>query len=98
MNINILGMKHKIKNCDVIDNNVTTMGQVDLFNQIIKIKNEMGKEVKQQTLMHEIIHAVLFNLGYNDEYTNEKFVQQLSLGIYQLIKDNDINKIMNSFK
>lgn len=37
----------------------------------------------QQTLYHEVVHAILFTLGEYELGENEKFVQQFSLLIHQ---------------
>lgn len=63
-------------------------GEIDFKNQVIRIDRNMGTERKNQTLMHEIIHAAMHELGYEELNKDEKIVQGLSAALYHLFKDN----------
>ena len=41
----------------------------------------MPKELYTQTLIHEIVHGMLVNIGRNDLSENETFVQTLAMAI-----------------
>lgn len=49
----------------------------------IKIKKTMPQTMKEETLIHEAIHAMNFGL-------EEREVQYLSMAFYQLLKDNNL--------
>jgi hypothetical protein len=49
----------------------------------IKIKKNMPQTMQEETLIHEAIHAMNFDLP-------EESVQYLSMAFYQLLKDNNL--------
>jgi len=51
-----------------------------------KSKRARAKSEIEETLMHEILHAV--DKNYNDASLSEKEVNRLSQGLYQVLKDN----------
>lgn len=51
----------------------------------IKIKKTMPQTMKEETLIHEAIHAMNFGL-------DEKEVQYLSMAMFQFLKDNQLLK------
>ena len=60
-------------------------GECNIGKLTIKIKKNMPQSVMEETLIHESIHAMNFGL-------EEKDVQFLSMGIYQILKDNNLLK------
>lgn len=54
----------------------------------ILISENLSDSRKEQTLFHEMVHAMLFESG-SDEYDNEELVNQLGLIMYQVFRDND---------
>ena len=48
--------------------------------------DKLAKSVIEETLLHEIIHAV--DINYNNHSLNEDTVDRLSEGLYQVLKDN----------
>lgn len=87
--INILGAIYTIKYVDYISKEELKIGEVDYINQEIKIMNDLSNDIKNVTLWHEIIHAILNQLGFEDS-ENEHLVQSLATGIHQVISDNSI--------
>lgn len=62
-------------------------GKTDYNNEIIWLAN-LSKEMKQESLWHEICHFLLQDMGYNDLSDDEKFVNNLSRYIMQILVDN----------
>lgn len=80
--INICGIPHKVIEVeDDFDNYVSHFGQVDYKSAVIKICKDMSQEVKQTTLIHEILHAILVHIGEDEKAQDEKFVQTLAIAI-----------------
>jgi hypothetical protein len=50
--------------------------------EVLKIPNDIAEE----TFWHEVVHLVLYSVGEEELYENEKFVTLLSSGIYQVLK------------
>lgn len=51
----------------------------------------------EQVLIHEIMHAIWWQMGLNERYKKEKDIEEevittISQGLYQVLKDNDMLK------
>lgn len=89
------GIKYTVEEVDNIEGRV--LGQCYLADKKIFIaKSSYGREVtdegKEQTLIHEVIHAILDELGYTDLSGDEKFVQSFSLLLHQFYVSKDDGK------
>ena len=88
-----LHLSHKVEICgipylvvekeDVFDATAAHYGQVDFLNCVITINKNMAPELKNQTVCHEMVHAILTNLGYSEQSDDEQFVQALASAINQ---------------
>ena len=78
MKIKIAGMPYKVKQVDVIDEESEgiTRGLILYTEGKILIKRKAKN--KAETLMHEIIHGVLVEIGRNDLTEDETFVQSMA--------------------
>jgi hypothetical protein len=61
-------------------------GYCDYNTNTIKIRRNLKRDVKEATLLHEQVHAILFTLGYDDLSRNEQFVEQFAQALHQVIK------------
>ena len=61
------------------------LGECDLENQAIKLKDGLKPEQEQSTLLHECIHAISDSLGLG---LTEKQVQGLETGLFDLNNGN----------
>ena len=84
--IKICGIPYKIRQVNVIDEEFegVTQGLIVYSNAEIKIKKNLPRKLKKSVLYHEIVHGILTQMGYNDLSNDEKFVQSLSIAIYQM--------------
>lgn len=57
-------------------------GEIDYRKQLITLNEQMAKQYKEQTLIHEMVHGILVCIGRNDLSEDETFVQTLANGIY----------------
>jgi len=62
------------------------MGISDSRLATIKIDKDVNLDMKEETLYHEVIHAILDSSGLHEESKNEQLVQTLAQGIYQFEK------------
>ena len=82
--IMIGGIPYKIIECsDRFDADAKHFGQVDFMHAEISINSDMEKNVKEETLTHEIMHAILVHIGRSDLSADETFVQSLANAVYQ---------------
>ncbi len=88
MIVKILGIPYTIEEVENIPNTVDCIGLHIGAEQKIQIKKSLPKEMKEQTILHEIMHAIFWILGENELSENERVVQSLAMAFYQLVKDN----------
>lgn len=65
---------------------IADLGLIDYAKQTIVIQSGLAPAARDVTLWHEIIHGVLYNLGYVDH--NENLVDGLAHGIVSVLMDN----------
>ena len=94
--INIFSINYKViiekdyfSNEDIPD--VLLCGDCDFNNKIIRIRKSQPA-IELQTLLHEITHAICFELGLYDEEHNEKFIDRLALSLSDILIRNKFLK------
>lgn len=94
MQVEILGVNYEIKEVDIIDENPNVLGQIVYQKQEIQIKKPLLKDMKNSTIIHEIVHGILFHSGKQELNEKEDLVESISSSIYQVLKSN--KKLINS--
>ena len=87
--IKIGNLNYDIKLLDLEDKK---LGESNHKYQWIKLHPDLKQESKEETLIHEVIHQILDDSGYFEESDNEKLVNILANGIYQVFRDNEFLK------
>ena len=64
----------------------TEFGTHDAFRQKIIIGNDLTKEMTRNTFIHELVHAMLFQIGAYKESRDEILVQSLANEIDKLFE------------
>jgi hypothetical protein len=62
-------------------------GEVTYHNAKIRIDGDMHRDRTNETLVHELIHAMMFEAGYDEH--DEDFVRRFSAMLHQVLLDND---------
>ena len=88
MQVEILGVNCDIKELDIVDENPDVLGQIIYQKQLIEIKKSLPKDMKNTTILHEILHGILFHSGKQELNKNEDLIESLSNSIYQILKSN----------
>ena len=70
--------------------NLDCLGQAFLDRLEIQLKIDLPKETKEETFLHEVIHTI--NHVYCSGRLKEREIRQLSIGMYQFLKDNNFLK------
>tara|TARA_R100000234_G_scaffold33593_1_gene19747 strand:- start:344 stop:637 length:294 start_codon:yes stop_codon:yes gene_type:complete len=83
MKLNIGGHNYNIECLDLQheDSSKELYGRHLVRNSEILINNKINKERQEETLIHEIIHAILVNAGHEHD---EGIIDALSNGLFQL--------------
>ncbi|ENZ7246183.1 ImmA/IrrE family metallo-endopeptidase [Enterococcus hirae] len=87
-NIKIGGMNYRIEEKEAPDNNPQCYGVCVYHDAHIEIKTTLSKERKEQTLIHEMLHAIFFEAGFEEH--EEEVVNRVSIVLYQVLKENDL--------
>lgn len=90
MTVNILGIPYEIIEVDTINKGVRTFGEIDYSNQIIKLEKGMGKQYREQTILHEVVHGIFEGLGYDALNADEEKVQGIASALYQVLSSQAI--------
>ncbi len=77
----------------IIDGDADFLGSCDYKDHIIELRSDTGQARKEQTLVHELVHAMLFESGYGDH--DEELVKRLGKMLHQVLQDNDFGFLRN---
>lgn len=87
--IKIGSMEYEVIKTDnpILLGNEVCNGIIDYENLFIEISNNRAIQKQEETFIHEILHGIIHerNLILEDE---EMIVEEISKGLYQVIKDN----------
>ena len=64
------------------------MEQVLYAETTIDIEPSMSESKKEQVFVHELVHAIFNEAGYDEQ--DEEMVNRLSIVLYQVLKQNDL--------
>ena len=58
---------------------------------LIEINDRINEQKQEQTLIHELTHAMFHECGLDELDNEEGIVNRLSIVLYQVLKDNDFS-------
>ncbi|WP_345803559.1 ImmA/IrrE family metallo-endopeptidase [Lysinibacillus sp. BS3] len=64
------------------------MGQVIYAESRIDIDSSMSESKKEQVFIHELVHAMLNEAGYDEQ--DEEMVNRLAIILYQVLRQNEL--------
>lgn len=79
--VSVLGLRYEVRLADLEDED----GACSPSRQLIQLRDGMGAEKAAQTFYHELLHALLDQLGYSELYGDEHLVQGLAIGLHQAL-------------
>ena len=65
-----------------------SLGECNSSTNIIKLRRSLKKESKEQVYLHELVHAILDSLSYDELSDDEVFVDQFSKALHQILKSS----------
>jgi ssRNA-specific RNase YbeY (16S rRNA maturation enzyme) len=86
MKIRILGVDYDIAETECVSKEEMRLGEINVMEQKIKIDSSLQSDAKSTTLLHEIIHGILFACGL--DWQEENLTQSLATGLYQVLREN----------
>lgn len=91
--IRVDGIDYAIEQKPDLNNGSNVLyGEVSYSEAKITINTKIDEQLKELTLWHELVHIILNNADMYDERDNEKLVNAISTGVYQIIQDNEVSK------
>lgn len=87
-NINVAGINYEVREVEGLAAEHDLGGQILYEKGIIKIDADMSQDKKEQVLVHEIIHSIINEAGYNEQ--DEEMVTRLGIVLYQVLKYNNL--------
>lgn len=81
MTVTICGIEYEVVVCDDFFG-TNFAGQTDYRQLKITLASDLCPEARREALCHEMVHGMLYHLGYNELSENETLVQGLANAIY----------------
>lgn len=88
--INILGVIYTVEEVETVNKTDPRRGEINFLTNVIKIDSNMPKSLKEQVLMHEILHAAFDLLGLENLSDDEKLVQSIATALHQIFSTQSI--------
>jgi len=79
--VSVLGLAYAVETADMDGED----GSVSPARQLIRLSSGLSAEKREQVFLHELVHALLDQLGYADLYGDEHLVQGLAIGLPQAL-------------
>lgn len=80
------GVAYTVSEVKGLQSKYGLFGHVRYGDCTIEIDADLSDERKQQTLIHELLHGMLFEAGYTEQ--DEDLVNRVSAVLHQVINDN----------
>lgn len=64
-------------------------GECSIAKKSLKVKRSLNKEQKEITYLHELTHAILDTLEYNELSHDEDFVERFSKALHQALTTSE---------
>lgn len=88
-NVNILGIPYEIREVDVVDKYSPANGMIEYEKCLITIDKNLPLELKNRTLLHEIVHGIFYMIGYCEDAENEQKVQGIANALHLLMSSDE---------
>lgn len=88
--VNIMGVIYQVNEVDVVDKEELCRGKINYLTNEIRIDRGLVQSAKEQTLMHEILHAVFDLLGLDELNEDESKVQGIATALHQVFTSQAI--------
>lgn len=92
--LKIGGFQWTVEEQKDIANESSVFGSTHTQSQKIFIEPGLNIQKRDQTLLHEVMHAIWWQSGleriFDDRKMEEKVVHAMAMGLYQVLKDNKL--------
>lgn len=86
--VKVAGIEYTVAEKDVVEigENKNYQGACRFVTSEIEILNSLSESRKEQVFVHELVHAILNEAGYDEH--DEDMVNRVGIVLHQVIKDN----------
>lgn len=88
LQVNVAGIEYTVQYQEGLLKTHNLMGQVLYPESTIEIDSSMSQSKKEQVFVHELVHAMFNEAGYEEQ--DEEMVNRLAIVLYQVLKQNDL--------
>ncbi|HHY74045.1 MAG TPA: ImmA/IrrE family metallo-endopeptidase [Bacillus bacterium] len=85
----VAGVGYQVISVQEIDDDPNTMGTCLYHKSLIKLKDGLSNDKKEQTFVHELLHACFNEAGFIEQ--DEDVINRVGIVLYQVLKDNKLN-------
>ncbi len=101
MKLRIGHIDYKVQKKKVVRNeNDSCIGLIDYYESTISLQKDLSEQVSTQTLIHEVMHGIMVESGFDqgDGVHTEDTVNRLGITLHGFLKDNikALNKLYNN--
>ena len=88
--LDILGVIYTVEEVEVVNKTEPRRGEINFLTNEIRIDKNMPTSLKEQVLMHEVLHATFDLLGFSELAENEEKVQSIATALHQIFTSQTI--------
>lgn len=86
--VKVAGVNYQVHEVDGLIANDSALGRVLYHKTEIQLDCGMSVEKKEQVFIHELLHAIFNESGFEEQ--DEDMVNRLAITLHQVLKDNDL--------
>ncbi|MGD6898614.1 ImmA/IrrE family metallo-endopeptidase [Bacillus infantis] len=87
--VNIAGINYTVKEEANMNAHYNLLGQIFYTKGIIKLDAGMSEERKERTFIHELLHGIFYEAGYEEQ--DEDMINRVGIVLHQVLKDNKLD-------
>ena len=89
--VKVAGVTYTVEEQENLINIEDSWGRIDFFNSNIRVDKSLSDDRKEQSFIHEVVHAIFLEAGYKEQ--EEDMINRVSIVLHQVLKDNP--KLLN---
>lgn len=82
------GVKYKVQSVKGLAKEHGVLGQIFYDDLLIKIDADLPRERMEETFVHEVLHGIFHEAGYEEQ--DEDMINRVGKVLYQVFTDNPI--------
>jgi Zn-dependent peptidase ImmA (M78 family) len=86
--VKVAGIEYDVREVNGLTDKFNLLGQINYNIGVIELDDSINESRKEQTLVHEILHACFKEAGYDEH--DEEMINRVSIVLYQVLKDNEL--------